>query len=202
MKKLSTFNSQLSTPNGFTLIELLVVIGIMVFVGGMIGSILFSSLRGTNKTNTITVVRQNGSFAITQMAKMIRNAREFNGVSTDGSTFVTDCSKIVAPTPSPAYVSITSFDGGTTTFSCCSSTITSSSASLSSVCSPGNYTELIDTNVVKLDSCSFSCTQSGTFDYPNIGINFSLSAQGTNLPPEKSATIPFQTSIILRNVGR
>lgn len=193
---------KLSTPNGFTLIELLVVIGIMVFVGGTIGSILFSSLRGTNKTNTITVVRQNGNYAITQMAKMIRNAREFNGVSTDGSTFTTDCSKIVPPTPSPAYVNITSFDGGQTTFSCCSTTITSSSASLSSVCAPGNYTELIDINAVTLNSCSFSCTQNSSSDYPVIGINFSLSAKGNNLPPEKSATIPFQTSIILRNVGR
>ena len=194
--------SKFRLSKGFTLIELLVVIGILVFVGGMIGSILFSSLRGTNKTNTITIVRQNGEFAITQMAKMIRNARDFNGVSTDGSTLVTDCSKIVAPTPSPAYVSITSFDGGSTTFSCCGSKITSSSASLSSVCTAGNYTELIDTNAVTLNSCSFTCTQSTSFDSPTIGINFSLSAKGTNLPPEKTATIPFQTSIMLRNVER
>ena len=213
--KLSTLNSQLSTPKGFTLIELLVVIAVLVFVGVFIGAILFSSLRGTNKTNTLTVVRQNGSFAVSQVTKTLRNAKSFEGVSIDGSlnSYTTDCTQIIPPSPAPTpvpvkyyYLKITSFDSGVTIFSCSGNPGDSENPlTLSS-----NSASLLDTTAVSIpdsNSCYFTCSQSTISDFPAIGINFFLRefVPIGALLPEKTASaaaIPFQTSVLMRNIGR
>ena len=77
----------------FTLIELLVVILVIFSVGTLITSVLFSALRGANKTNTIDLVRRNGNSAITQMSRMIRYSQSFDGVSIDGTpgSYTTSC---------------------------------------------------------------------------------------------------------------
>lgn len=48
------------SKRGFTLIELLVVLVVLLVVGSILISILFSSLRGTNKVNSIDNVRKMG----------------------------------------------------------------------------------------------------------------------------------------------
>src|SRR5471030_3143176 len=115
---------------GYTLIELLAVIIVMVTVGGIITSILVSALRGENKTNATTQVRQNGDSAISQMYKSIAYAKSFDGISTDNVNFDINCvpGNPPAPTPTPTptaykYIKITSFDGGQTTFACENNTI-------------------------------------------------------------------------------
>lgn len=184
MKKI--FNSK----KGFTLIELLAVMIVLIAVSSIIGAILFSSLRGTNKTNTLTAVRQNGNNAISQMVKMLRGAKRLDSPAS--------CSVPLSPTPIPTYsfVTFTSFDDGQTTFSCDSGTISSNAASL------------LDLTGVSLVSCSFTCTQEGILDFPTVGINFSLreyAPSGITLFSEKTASataIPFQTSVSLRNLKR
>ncbi len=189
--------------DGFTLIEMLVSMSVIVVVGGLVTSILISSLRGTNKTNTLTSVSQNGSFAVNQIAKMTQGAQSFDGVSTDNTAYLLNCVIPSSPTPTPTptqykYLKITSFDGGQTTFSCdAGSNILSS-----------NSASLIDTNAVVLASCYFICTQNTPYDYPVININFSLNAKqqsGALLLPERTASataLPFQTSVTVRNMAR
>lgn len=196
------YNSEFRIQNfqrGYTLIELLAVITIVVVVGVIVAGILISSLRGGSKSNVLDNVRQNGNYAITQMSKMIIYAQSFNGVSRDGgNSYTTNCivnppsSPSSSPTPSPVpieyqYIKITSFDGGQTIFSCSNSTIASNGASL------------IDVSTVSLVSCSFTCTQDNLGQAPTIGINMTLSQNTTSSFAEKQATIPFQTSVTLRN---
>ncbi len=164
-------------PKGFTLIELMVVMAVTIFVGGIIGSILFSSLRGTNKSNALTTVRQNGNFALIQMTKMIRDAKKLNSPCTISDT-----------------INFSSFSGGDTVFICDLSnpqgpTISSNGASL------------LDQNAVSVSSCAFTCTQNSESDYPTIGISFTLGTL-TSQAQEKTVSIPFQTSVTMRNVGR
>ncbi|MBI2430427.1 MAG: type II secretion system protein [Candidatus Levybacteria bacterium] len=170
---------------GFTLIELLVVMILLLTVGTIIGVILFTSLRGTNKTNTITVVRQNGNFAISQMVKTIRNAKRFEGVSDDGTNYTTDCLE----ESSGGFVKIITPQDDQVIFSC------------------NNLSNLIDESAVSVvgDSCYFICSQDGALSPPTIKINFTLSQyqqQGSTLLPEKTAIIPFETSVTLRNAPR
>lgn len=170
---------------GYTLIELLTVIAIVVVVGVIVAGILISSLRGGSKSNVLDNVRQNGNDAITQMSKMIIYAQSFNGVSNDGGvSYTTNCAQV---SPSYQYIKITSFDGGKTIFSCNGSTIASNGASL------------IDTASVSLILCSFTCTQNNFGQAPTIGINFTLSQNTSSSFSEKQATIPFKTSVTIRN---
>lgn len=179
--------------SGFTLIEMLAVIFVLSTIGVLVGAIITSSLRGTNKTNTITVVRQNGNFAITQMAKMVQNALRLDSPY--------PCIPPPSPTPAPAgysSITITSFDGSQTEFKC-DYPLGGSRITIAS-----NRSNLLDTRSVSLvaGSCKFTCSQTSLSDPPIIGISFTLSQKSTTSFFEQSASIPFQTSVVMRNVSR
>lgn len=179
---------------GFTIIEMLAGIVVFVAIGTVITAIMVSALRGNSKTNTINTVRQNGNSAITQMAKMIRDARSLN----------TPYPCTTPPASPYTSLTITSFDGGQTTFSCSSSVIASQSGAVS--------IPLIDSAVVTFPSptpspaaCYFTCTQSSSSDYPTVGITFYLKQKNPGIPlftEQTSTTIPFQTTVTLRNLNR
>jgi len=186
------FNSE----SGYTLVELLAVVTIVIVVGVIAVGILISSLRGGSKTNVLDNVRQNGNSAIAQMSKMIIYAQSFNGVSRDsGISYTTNCvqNSLTSPAPTPIsyqYIKITSFDGGQTIFSCNGTTIASNGASM------------IDTapeTGVMVSSCSFTCSQDSYGLLPTIGINFTLKQNVSSSFAEKQATLPFQTSVTIRN---
>ena len=59
---------------GYTLIELLVVLGILALTVGGITMFLTSILRGTNKANTQTEVKQNGQAVLDSLERQIRGA--------------------------------------------------------------------------------------------------------------------------------
>ncbi|HYM65201.1 MAG TPA: type II secretion system protein [Candidatus Sulfotelmatobacter sp.] len=188
MKKIK--NSQ----KGYTLVELLAVIFILVSVGGIITSILITSLRGSNRVTTVNEVRQNGNYIIGQMSKMISYARNFDGVSTDGINYTTDCTVQIPPSPTPtpepvsySYIKITSFDGGDTVFSCSPNAIASNGA------------DLIYTANLNVSSCNIYCSQEGISGTPVINIQFTLTKINSGLFVENQTTIPFDTSVVLRN---
>ena len=136
---------------------------------------------------------------------MIIYAQSFNGVSRDGVFYTTNCTQVIPPSPSPTpapivykSIKITSFDGGTTIFSCNGSTDSppDTLASQSGSLTPNS---LIDTSTILLSACSFTCTQNNFGQAPTIGINFTLSQTTSSSFAEKQATIPFQTSVTIRN---
>lgn len=199
MKK-STFNLQLSTFNykGFTLLEVLVSVVVVIVVSQITLGIITSALRGTNKVNTLSEVRQNGNYAILQMSRMIEFAKRFDGVSLDGSSFSRNCvmSLPASPTPTPtltpySHIKITSFDDRATIFSCTPTTIASNGASL------------INLDLVSLvpGSCYFTCFQERFTSNPLVGISITLKNITDSILAERRAPPPiqFQTSISVRN---
>lgn len=184
MKK-TWFNHQSSIINsqlGFTLVEMLAVMVVFLAVGSIVVGILVATLRTSNKTDVLTLVKQNGNYALSQIAKTIRDAR--------GLTSPYPC----YPTPQVSQ-SITVVDPGDNQiiYSCQNNTIASNSASL------------LDTSTVKTLTCSFTCTQQSTGGLPFITVAFSLVQQNTSSFIEQQASIsgvPFQTSIVIRNINR
>jgi type II secretory pathway pseudopilin PulG len=183
---------------GFTLIELLAVMIILMAVGTIITSILVSSLRSGNKSTTINDVRQSGNYVIAQMSKMIAYAESFDSVmdTSGGTGSHTDCIPPVVgettPTPPPltySSVTITSFDGGSTTFNC------TSDGNLAS-----NSADLFP-STMSVALCYFTCSQNSIDTSPTVGINFTLkeNPNGKTLLPEAQTVIDFQTSVTLRN---
>ncbi len=167
--------------NAFTLIELLVVMGVFLAVAAVVGGILFSTLRGSQKSTTIDTVRENGNFALGSMTKMIRQAQNV--------TYPTNC---FAPIPTPvSRIELTPGDGSNTTIFTCDDT----SKKIAS-----NSSDLIDTTRVNLisGSCSFICTQTAG-QPPSVRIKFRLSQAGTSSFSESQAALDFDTSVTLRN---
>jgi type II secretory pathway pseudopilin PulG len=187
---------------GFTLIELLVTIGVLMVVGVIISAILYSSLRGAASVVSITSVRQNGNYAITQMTKMLRYTQRFDGVSTSQAGIYSCDNQPGAMTPTPIpmeykFLKITGFDNQETIFACGDSTDSNTIASISA-----NQTiYLINTSeVVTNGACHFTCTtnSNGT---PTVGIEFTLNqAQAKEGFFENQASILFKTSITPRNL--
>lgn len=192
MKKFKVQSLKFKVISGYTLIELLVAMTVIITVGLIVVAILVSSLRGTNKATSIENVRINGNYAILQISRMIEFAQGFEGVSVDGSasSYSLSCS----PATQYKYIKITSFDNGETILACDFSrnpaVISSKSASF------------INTDDVTLTSCYFTCSRSNISQPPIIGVNFALSQKSPSSFFEKQASIPFSTSVVIRNLNK
>lgn len=176
------------SSRGFTLVELLAVIFVFVAISSLIFSILVAVLRGNNKTNNVNLIQSNGDYALTQMAKGIRNATALLAP--------TNCGSVDSPTATSA-VQLSFPDGSVSTYSCKDA---NNAASITS-----NSAALIDTTAVQVAQCTFTCGQDSPSDYPIIGINFSLQTQsptGFVDQTASSSAVQFQTSVVIRNLAR
>lgn len=197
---------------GYTLVELLTVIVVLIIAGTLIISIFVSSLRGTNKTNSITAVSENGRYALEQMSRSIRNAETFEGVSLDGIDYTTDCSVpavgVLTPTPTPAQYRSIQFAGPSgedVVFMCRYTDPNTGKLTIASQ-SGSESLSFFDTEAVSVSKCYFTCSQSDISETPLVSVNFSLQAtlSGTFLFDNKASAspVPFSTSIFIRNRGR
>jgi len=165
-----------STQSGFTLLELLTVIGILSIIGTIVVSVITITLRTTKKADLLEAARQNGDNALTQMVKSIRYAQSINAPAT------------CVPTTTTSSITITSLaDYQQTTYSCANNTIASNGASL------------IDNTSMSVSACSFVCTQATVDDPQTITIQYTLIPKNPGSFAETNFTIPFQTSVTLRN---
>lgn len=192
----------------FTLIELLVVMVVLLSTGMVIGAILFSSLRGATKASVLTVARQNGEYAISQIVKTIRNAKSFGGVSGNcnpddldphnpcAGQWITDCSAS-ATEMQYKYINITDPNDNKVVFSCEHSLIKSNGVSL--IDDTQVHVDNVDDNPHTKTPCYFTCLQSSSSDSPTIGINFSIIQSKVGALSESSASVPFSTSVKMRN---
>jgi len=199
MMKNKFFKIVKKTGKGYTLIELLAVIMVLMAVGTIITVILVIALRGGSRSETVNSVRQSGDSAISQMSKMIAYASNFDQIIDTSGKPYKNC--ITSVPLKYSSVTITSFDGGLTTFSCDSSQQAIASQSADSA-TPIYLTDT-NTTVVVANSCYFTCTQNSESVSPIIGIYFDLStkSQVAGITPfvEKSTTIHFETMVALKN---
>lgn len=163
---------------GFTLIELITVIAILSVIGGIVVSVITVTFRATRKSDLLENARQNGDTALSLMVKNIRFAKSLDAPTTAQCLATTTTSSI----------KVTSFlDNKQTTYACGGNTISSNSASL------------FDTNSLKVTGCSFSCKQATTLDPPTVSIQYTLSPVNPGIFTETKFTVPYQTSVTLRN---
>lgn len=171
------------SQHGYTIIELLAVMSILVILLGIISGILYSTLRGSNKTRITTEVIQNGTYAIGVISNILVSSR---GVTKVGGIEINDCTSVHAG-PS---ITVKSIDGDEVTFNCSGTNISSNNASL------------INTNQVQIQagSCSFSCQQKSTDSYsiPIVQVEFIIEDRNAVLFENKSSSL-FKTSVSLRN---
>ncbi len=73
---------------GFTLLELLAVVGILSFILIAVTQLLASTLAGSGKTNSLQLVKQNGQFALSTMARLVRLSKSVSVCSSGDLQFV------------------------------------------------------------------------------------------------------------------
>lgn len=175
---------------GYTLVELLAATAIIVIVSGLIIGVLYSTLRGGNKTRVINDVAQNGNYALSVISNTALLA---SSVTKVGGVDITDCS-----TPkSGTSIEFKNADGSLVSFSCdiATSSIASSSANTT--------TYLIDNSSVKIDpaTCDFTCKQTNNNPYANpiISASFTVSQRNASSSFENAASSTFNTSVTIRN---
>lgn len=202
MKKILNFKFQISnSQRGFTLVELLASVIVLVAVGSIIAGIITSSLRGTNKTNTIENIRQNGNYTLNQISKNIEYAQVFSGLSKTGDEtedpYNANCFYPPStPTPAVKYVKVTPLNGDPIIYNCDENTLTIATLDGTTP----TPTPLIDEDAFSLTGCSISCTQAKTTDIPIIKIKFNLGPKGSNGFIENSSQpVLFETSVTARN---
>jgi len=163
--------------SGFTLIEMLTVIGILTVIGSIAVSVVTVTLRETKKTDLLETARLTGDNTLSQIARSIRYSQTL------------DAPASCTPPATTSSVTITSLsDQLQTTYSCANNTISSNGASL------------FDTNSIKVSGCSFVCKQPSVAVPPIITIQYVLSPSSPGGFSETNFTLPFQTSVTLRNI--
>ena len=157
------------------MLVVITIFGIIAIAGS---GIFFSVLKGSSKTNVANLVKQEGTYALIVMERMIRNSRGIVGSCT---------------APMVDGITIANPDEGETTFLCASgatpldSEISSNSASLIS-------------NLVKVDSCSINCISGQGINPDVVEITFTLSQGSDTTEREDIAEIEFNKKITLRNI--
>lgn len=179
-----------SKNKGFSLIELLVGIAIIITATTIVLSIIVSSFRISSKTTSNSVIRQNGSYAMSQMSRMLQFADSFEGAG-----------DVDAATPDVQYQPLCSDSGDQYNY------LKIKYKGLQKVLSCTNSGIAIDGNSIidstgKIsvvpDSCSFICSQTPGSG-PVIRIDFSLKYGSETSSPEKSANTDFSTTVKMRN---
>lgn len=186
------------TEKGFTLVELLASIAVLVAVGSVIAGIITASLRGTNKTNVIENIRENGNYALSQISRSIEYARVFNGLSDNGIDYAVSCPFSTSPTPAPVktvykYVKVTPPNGNSIEYSC---------KTLAPATITANGISMIDTGSIALTDCVIACVQTRATDIPIVKVGFKLGPKDQvpgGIAENSSPPILFETSITIRN---
>lgn len=184
---------------GFSLIELLVGLAIILAIGTMVFAIFVATLRSTNKSATTSAIEQNGSSAISQISRAIRNAKEFNGVSLTGDgIFTTSC--VMEEGPTPPYtqykaVKLTTFEDQEEIYRCPIDDETALYFNDEAL----TNADLVSTTA---QSCSITCVQTTSSSVPVIGIDFTLTNVVQTGSSDTDTTKRFQTTVSPRNYSR
>jgi prepilin-type N-terminal cleavage/methylation domain-containing protein len=166
---------------GFTLVELLAVVAVLGIVASILFGVLFTTLRGSSKSESLTLVSQNGNAALNQMIRMARFAKT---LQSPDSCYVSAEQTSVAT----SSVTLINADGGTSKFECSDNTISSNSASL------------LDMTSVQTSSCQFICSQSTQYDAPQLEIQFTLQRKSATGIIDTSTELPFEATVTFRNI--
>jgi prepilin-type N-terminal cleavage/methylation domain-containing protein len=184
-----------TNQKGFTLVEMLAVMVVFTVVAALSAGILITSLRTAGKSTVISSVNQNGTYALNQITKTIRNARILD--------YPYPCGDPQDPTATSA-VWLRDTNNARVILACSGSPLSTIAQYDSSLSGPS----LLDTTSdqgVRLMSCSFSCSQNAPTDYPTITIRFALLQRAQTTFVDQTASdsaVPFSTSVIMRNLFR
>lgn len=182
IKKIIKTKQDSLLKSGFTLLEILVSVSLLVVLALVSFNIFFSLMKGAAKTKVLSLIKQEGNYALTVMERTIRNATQLEECGAD-------------------YITLRNQEGEQITFHFCGDPdflIAAKSGDRDSMaCKAARLTS----DQAKLVSNSLTCTPPmSEFDSWVVKISFTLSQAAITSRPEEQAAIDFQTTISLRNL--
>lgn len=175
---------------GLTLVELLISISIVVTSATIVVAIITASFRGASKTNTSEDLRTYGNTAMTQMAKIIQFADNFESGVIDDENIEGEV-EYVCNTESSIYSEINiENDGVNEKLSCYEDASGNIDLRI-------NDQSVLDLKKVKINDCYFTCSQKSDNNSPFIGISFEI--QSVNNLEDQTGSIEFKKNVKIRN---
>lgn len=156
---------------GITLFEILISILIFVGIAVMANQALFSALKGGQKTQLQTKLKQDASYAFEVMERDLRGASAIN-------------------TCSATQIAYTDVDGKQLSFTC-------NNVGVNGYLSAG--TSRVTSDDVAVTLCTFTCTTSGSVRTVSIDMTLTQAGLGTNLRVEEKASYRLKSQVYLRN---
>ena len=156
---------------GLSLIEIIMVVAIFSILGVLISRIILTTLRGSNRSDSLIRVRENLDYAVAVMERQIRNAED-----------ATPC-----PNVDPLRVDYQDSNGVSTYFACANVGTTGYIASGSA---------RLTSSEVNVTFCSFVCSPAQGNVPPSV--SFNLEAKDLNATGIEAASVTTSTKIYLR----
>ena len=177
-----SLNNSSTNQSGYSFVEILVTVALLGIIVVGFSRLFMASLIGEKKARNLEEVKQNGNYALTVMAEMIRNAQS-----------VENCAGLASS------LTILNQDGETTDFICDNSSGTHQIAS--------NSANLIANDQIRIEDtdCNIFNCQLGDGKPDLVKINFTLSKGVAGDPgdyagdPREYVSQNFQTSVSLRS---
>jgi prepilin-type N-terminal cleavage/methylation domain-containing protein len=175
---------------GFTLLEILISVGILVIVTTLIAQILFTTLHINTRTSALADVKQNGTFAVDVVNRMVRAA---NSIQTTCNMGVSSATSVQITTANNDVITILCTSDGS------AARIASVSASGVQYLTSGNVTLSTSGGVTCNDSSlAFSCPPADGVQSA-VDMSFMLGKVGMGASTPESGTTSFQSTVSVRN---
>jgi prepilin-type N-terminal cleavage/methylation domain-containing protein len=167
---------------GFTLIEILVSVTVMGILSVLIAQVFFTTVRSNTKTELIKELKQNGDYSMGVLTRMIQNAKSVDVCDehllqiTNMDDSITNIMPESSSNPHPPPANICRIVAS-------SSFLTSSIITLSGNCA---------------DALTFECEKIGDI-WRSVKISFTLEHTGAST--FENASLPYESTIVLRNIN-
>jgi len=158
---------------GFSLIEILVTITVFTILGVLVTSIVFLTLRSTNKSSSSIKIRDNVNYFLSIIQRQLRSAQS-----------ITNCPNA----EDTSHIEYVDENGNLGSFSC------ESSADLGYIASGSGR---LNTEEIDITSCSFECIEGVSGNPPSIIVT--VVAEDTNSSLVEKGRFSSTTKIYLRN---
>jgi prepilin-type N-terminal cleavage/methylation domain-containing protein len=177
---------------GFTMIEVLVAVGVMALISTVIAQVFFTSVRSNIKTELMKEIKQNGDYAMNTMIRVIQNAKSIDVCNANSLTVTNQDTP-----PTTTQFSYALGHNGNPPLNldyCYITMITSSQIALTS----NNVT--IGSDATNCGSAiNFICSSIGSVTRA-VNIKFTLNQIGAGNAKYEKATIPYDATVVLRNL--
>jgi Tfp pilus assembly protein PilW len=173
------------------MIEILVAVSIMGILSIMISQAFFTSVRSNTKTELMKEIKQNGDYAVEILSRKIQNAISIETCNPHSLKILNqDTSETTIKTAEDNGICKIQMD----------TTYPSPTPEVAGYLTSGNLTVAYTSPSTCDDAVSFLCKPIGSSNR-SVTIDFTLEQKGAAQNNYEKASLPYSTTVVLRNIN-